>query len=367
MQFDAISRMSLSDQPVPTGGVAAALRNAAESYGLDATAELYNEALQLAAEGEVDAARDRLVILLALSPNDGDAHLLLAKVLVAKQSWEAALASIERARSLGVDVPDELHMAVLEHRTGVESTPARTALEEGELLALRQEGRRLRSEVAHLSQQAYSQEREAKKWAYITGGVSVLSVVFILLNLVFGGSTQVVEVPVPVPTATKPAVAAGPAVTPPAPVVAPPVAPSVAEPPPVAPPARGNNASLVERAAAALEDAPMLEGTRIAVTVDGGAATLSGTVAIHLQRKEAEQLVGAVGGIASVTSSDVQVLARSEGTKHTVVSGDNLSKIAYRYYGDASLSKRILKANKKLLGGKANLQIGQNLVIPKVD
>ena len=48
-----------------------------------------------AAGGVVPQARERLAILLALAPEDGEARLLLAKVQVAAQKWREALAALD--------------------------------------------------------------------------------------------------------------------------------------------------------------------------------------------------------------------------------------------------------------------------------
>ena len=51
---------------------------------------------------------------------------------------------------------------------------------------------------------------------------------------------------------------------------------------------------------------------------------------------------------------------------YTVVSGDNLSKIAKRYYGSANAWRRIYEANKDVIGGNPDLiRPGQKLRIPK--
>ena len=99
----------------------------------------------------------------------------------------------------------------------------------------------------------------------------------------------------------------------------------------------------------------------------GGEAMLSGTVQNFAQLKRAEQVLLGIPGISAVQTSPVLVKARTDGAVHTVVSGDNLSRIAYRYYGDSSATKGILDANKAVLKGKPNLQIGMMLRIPPKD
>lgn len=49
---------------------------------------------------------------------------------------------------------------------------------------------------------------------------------------------------------------------------------------------------------------------------------------------------------------------------HVVVSGDTLSKIAKKYYGDANEYMRIFYANREQLKDPDKIQVGQKLVIP---
>ena len=50
--------------------------------------------------------------------------------------------------------------------------------------------------------------------------------------------------------------------------------------------------------------------------------------------------------------------------KYTVQPGDSLSKIAKRFYGDASAYMKIFEANTDQLDDPNNIQVGQELVIP---
>jgi nucleoid-associated protein YgaU len=49
---------------------------------------------------------------------------------------------------------------------------------------------------------------------------------------------------------------------------------------------------------------------------------------------------------------------------HTVVPGDTLSKIAQKYYGDASLYTQIFQANRDVLSDPNKISPGQKLRIP---
>ncbi len=63
--------------------------------------------------------------------------------------------------------------------------------------------------------------------------------------------------------------------------------------------------------------------------------------------------------------SNVKSGATSTATKiYTVVSGDSLSKIAKREYGDAKLWPRIFEANKDIIKDPNLIYPGQKLKIP---
>lgn len=49
---------------------------------------------------------------------------------------------------------------------------------------------------------------------------------------------------------------------------------------------------------------------------------------------------------------------------HTVVSGDTLSALAKKYYGDASKHPRIFEANRDQLSDPDKIKVGQKLTIP---
>ncbi len=361
--FGDSSRSSMSDQPV-SGGVPRAVRMLAESAGLDVTAELYNEALGYASEGHLRLARERLRMLLTLSPEDGESRLLLAKVEVAAQHWTEALTALDEAAAAGVDVPRELRRAVEDHlRSEIaseeEQRTAVMAREQGEIKALRQEARRLRSENAKHVGRIHELEGEARKWAWTTAAVSTLAILFIAANLIFGGTGDSTDELAAVADEAV-VVAAMDDVIEELPdgvfvegeVVAEPAAPPPAE-------------TLAERALVALNEIPDLEGTDLELEVANGAAVLSGKVRNHFQRKEAARLLEGIQGIDTVDVEGVEILARTHGTLHTVKSGDTLGGIAHHYYGDSFLHKRITAANKGL--SAKGLQLGQEIVIPPIE
>lgn len=69
---------------------------------------------------------------------------------------------------------------------------------------------------------------------------------------------------------------------------------------------------------------------------------------------------------ASSTAPTLPSPGGSTATSYVVKSGDSLSKIARRIYGDGNKWNRIYEANKALIGDNPDLiQPGQNLVIPQ--
>jgi nucleoid-associated protein YgaU len=350
--FQASTRQSRSDQPVPLGGVPRALREAAEESGIDPVAELYNEALRYANEGHLRLARERLLMLLCMSPDDGESRLLLARVHVAGQKWQDALTALDEAQGCGQTVPVQLRRTVEDHLRAEqaaqeEERSAFRAREQGEIKSLRQEARRLRSENAALLQRSTDLEREVRKWAWATAGTSAITVLFVAFNLAFGTSAAPAEAaPAPVATAAAgadpAALAAGDEGTPPT----------------------ANATATAAAQALAAEDG--LAGTNLEVQVKGSAAVVRGEVTSWKQKSIAEKTLKGVSDVDKVDVSQVVVLARTRGATHTVASGDSLSKISHQYYGDSTFSSKIKSANTDVLKGSDALSVGMSLRIPPV-
>lgn len=350
------TRASFSDQPVPSGSALRVLRSSAESAGIDPVAELYNEALNFSAEGQLREARERLQVLLALAPEDGEARLLLAKIFVAGQKWNEALATLDEATQAGNEVPASLRSAIDEHLRAdraaeAETRAARSTRDQSEVKALRQEARLLRSDKAQLTGELHEQERETRKWATITTVVSSLFILFLLVNLLFGGgsSSEVTSSPVVAdgsPVATEGVDAAG--------------EPVAADPGPATPD------TVADRVFEVLQSTEGLDRLTVSATAENG-IILSGTVPTYRSLKRAEELVGRVDGVTGVETTEVENAARTRGTTYTVASGDTLSEIALDHYGTTGLTSRILSANQRTLRSAASLQIGQELVIPAVE
>ena len=103
----------------------------------------------------------------------------------------------------------------------------------------------------------------------------------------------------------------------------------------------------------------------LGVTFDGatGKVTLSG----NAPSEEAAEKAGlAAGNVASVSDVDnnLQYPAGTASQFNDVVSGDTLSAISKKYYGDANKYNVIFEANKPMLSDPNKIYPGQKLRIP---
>lgn len=370
VHFDESPRTPQSEPPAGHQNIADALRDFCQESGLDATSELYNRAVELCRDYEFAKAQQQLVLLLSLDPSDGQAHLLLAKVQTGLKHFAEALRSLELSVQYGQNPPEDLRRRIEEHlsaeRTGqTERLTTMTAREEGEIQALRQEARRLRSENARLVGKAHDLGREVRRWAWGTTGVASFAALFIVGNLLLGGGSSATAEALPTDAATQTAAAQAAPVTGDGTATAAGQAGAAAtEGAAASPPPATALAQEIQRA---LNEAAGLDGTALEISTQTGKVTAKGTVETARQRRHAREIIEGIGGVVDVDTSDLQILARTKGTSHTVVSGDNLSAISLHYYGEAMLADKILRANSKLLGGKPNLAVGMKLTIPAVD
>ena len=93
--------------------------------------------------------------------------------------------------------------------------------------------------------------------------------------------------------------------------------------------------------------------------------TVSGVAADQATKEKVVLCCGNVDGVKAV--NDLLTVATPpapEAQWHTVVSGDNLSKIAKKFYGDANKYPVIFEANKPMLKHPDKIYPGQVLRIP---
>ncbi|MFJ3482583.1 peptidoglycan-binding protein LysM [Pseudomonas sp. NPDC090202] len=108
-----------------------------------------------------------------------------------------------------------------------------------------------------------------------------------------------------------------------------------------------------------------LGNPNVQATVEGDKVTLTGEVA---SQEEKEKIILSAGNIAGVGSVDDQITVAGGTTAAsrfvTVESGDTLSAISKRVYGDPNKYQKIFEANKPMLKSPDRIYPGQVLRIP---
>ncbi len=106
-----------------------------------------------------------------------------------------------------------------------------------------------------------------------------------------------------------------------------------------------------------------LSGLDVAFDGASGAVTLGGTAPSQEAAEKAGLAAGNVAAVSSV-NNNLQYPAGTTSQYHDVVSGDTLSAIAKKYYGDANKYNTIFEANKPMLSDPNKIYPGQKLRIP---
>jgi nucleoid-associated protein YgaU len=107
-----------------------------------------------------------------------------------------------------------------------------------------------------------------------------------------------------------------------------------------------------------------VDGLDVAFDAPSSSVTVSGTVADQATKEKVLLCCGNVAGVGQVNDMITVNTPEPESQWHTVVSGDNLSKIAKKFYGDANKYPVIFEANKPMLKHPDKIYPGQLLRIP---
>jgi nucleoid-associated protein YgaU len=102
----------------------------------------------------------------------------------------------------------------------------------------------------------------------------------------------------------------------------------------------------------------------IKLSTSGQSVTIEGEVDRQEEAEKIALAVGNVGGVETVNNNMRVTVSTPPSKYHTVVSGDSLSKIAGKYYGDVQKYNTIFEANKPMLSDPDKIYPGQVLRIP---
>jgi nucleoid-associated protein YgaU len=107
-----------------------------------------------------------------------------------------------------------------------------------------------------------------------------------------------------------------------------------------------------------------VDGLDVGFDANNATVTVAGTVADQATKEKVLLCCGNVAGVAAVNDMLAVDTPEPAAQFHVVVSGDNLSKIAKHYYGDANKYPVIFEANKPMLSHPDKIYPGQALRIP---
>jgi nucleoid-associated protein YgaU len=106
--------------------------------------------------------------------------------------------------------------------------------------------------------------------------------------------------------------------------------------------------------------------TDLDVELDGDTAKVWGTAADQATREKVLLTLGNTKGIANVEDNMTTAVPEPEAKFHTVQSGESLSLISKKYYGDAMKYNEIFEANQPMLKDVNKIYPGQVLRIPNL-
>jgi nucleoid-associated protein YgaU len=313
---------------------------------------LHDEAVRKARLGLFAEAEAKLHTLLSLDPEDGEALVLLARVLEAGDRPQAALAALETAQKAGHVAPEGLRERLEEaarqgRRGGEDDARARVAAREhGELRSLRAETRTLRSELLQAQGETLTLKRTTNHWRVATAVASLFGMLMVVM-LVREGDRPVNTLPRTAEetktdvTLDKENGARTAEVLRQAPPAASPTEPNA---PAAAPPATPEKAEKLAEKAPEKPADPKSKASEAAAKEEAAPAPTTGKK----------------GPLACTTEKTV----KSGPCLHTVRKGDTFGKLAQRYYGKSSLSSRIAKVNQKKPNKMSDLKVGSKLLIP---
>jgi nucleoid-associated protein YgaU len=111
------------------------------------------------------------------------------------------------------------------------------------------------------------------------------------------------------------------------------------------------------------EDNPGVDN--LSVEVENGVASLSGEANSAEALEKAVLMAGNIEGISEVKFDNLTAPAAEIKIEYyEIVSGDTLSGIAKKFYGNANLYMRIFEANREVIKDPDKIYVGQKIRIP---
>lgn len=102
------------------------------------------------------------------------------------------------------------------------------------------------------------------------------------------------------------------------------------------------------------------------VAYNDGVVDLEGTAASAEDMERAVIAAGNIKGVEEVKADKLSAPAEDTGVEYyTIESGDTLSALAKKYYGDAMQYTRIFEANRGIISDPDKIYPGQKIRIPK--
>ena len=105
--------------------------------------------------------------------------------------------------------------------------------------------------------------------------------------------------------------------------------------------------------------------SNLEVKVEDDVVTLFGEAESAEAMEKAVLMAGNVKGVSEVNSDAITAPAATEKIEYyEIVSGDTLSAVAKKYYGNSSAYMRIFEANREVIKDPNKIYVGQKLRIP---
>ncbi len=95
-----------------------------------------------------------------------------------------------------------------------------------------------------------------------------------------------------------------------------------------------------------------------------GKLNIKGTAPYQLEKNLLWDKIKSFNGWENEVAADITVEHNDVFGRYKVQSGDTLSKVAQRFYGDSSKYRQIYDANKDVLKDPNKINVGQELTLP---